>query len=160
MKVNEVLTLAIADLALGGKALARHEGKIVFLDRGLPGDLVRARLIRIRRQYADARLESIDVPSADRVAAPCPHVQRCGGCRFQDLDYAVQCRIKERQGRETLIHLAGLPDPPVGPIVPAPEPVADPEQMGFSFHPGEKGEPGLGRPERGAGPRVPQARRV
>ena len=154
MKVNDVLSLHLTDLALGGKALARHEGRVVFVDRGLPGDQVRARLVRMRRRHADARLESIEAQSADRVPAPCPHVQRCGGCRLQDMDYAAQCRIKERQVRETLVHLAALADPPVRPIAPAPERFAYRNKMEFSFQPGESGEPILGLHERGTFDRV------
>jgi 23S rRNA (uracil1939-C5)-methyltransferase len=154
MTVNDVLSLGITDLALGGKALARHAGRIVFVDRGLPGDQVRARLVRMRRRYGEARLESIEIPSVDRVPAPCPHVHRCGGCRFQDLDYAAQCRIKERQVRETLVHLAGVPDPPVNPIVPAPELFGYRNKMEFSFHPGNEGEPILGLHERGTFDRI------
>src|SRR6185503_18823616 len=105
MKVNEVLTLAVSDLVLGGKGLARHEGRVVFVDGGLPGDRVRARLTRVRRQYAEARLESIEEPSPERVPAPCPHVYQCGGCRFQDLGYEAQVRYKERQVRDALIHI-------------------------------------------------------
>jgi len=105
MKVNELLTLTIEDVVLGGQALARHEGRVVFVDRGLPGDRVQARLARIRRRWADARLESFEPGCPDRVAAPCPHVQRCGGCRLQDLGYEAQCRLKQRHVRETLQHL-------------------------------------------------------
>jgi len=94
MHVNEVLSLTIEDVVLGGQALARHEGRVVFVDRGLPGDRAQARLTRVRRRHAEARLESIEPNSPDRVPAPCPHVDRCGGCRFQDLDYAAQLRLK------------------------------------------------------------------
>ena len=154
MNVNEVLSLVVTDLALGGQAIARHEGRVVFLDRGLPGDRVQARLVRMRRRYAEARLESIDVGSSDRVAAACPHVDRCGGCRFQDLDYRLQCEVKQRQVREALVHLGGFADPPVGPIVPAPDRFGYRNKMEFSFHPGDSGEPVLGLHERGTFDRV------
>ena len=151
MKVNEVLTLRLTDLALGGKALARHEGRVVFVDRGLPGDEVRARLIRVRPRYAEARLESIEAAGAERVVAPCPHVSRC---RFQDLDYAIQCRIKERQVRDALAHLGGISNPAVRPIVPAPQTFGYRNKMEFSFHPDTEGQPLLGLHERGTFDRV------
>jgi len=153
MKVNDVLTLAVSDLVLGGKGLARHEGRVVFVDGGLPGDLVRARLTRIRRSYAEARLEAIEHPSEERVAAPCPHIHQCGGCRFQDLAYTAQLVYKERQVRETLVHLAGIAEPRVHPIVAAPEAFHYRNKMEFSFHPEESG-PVLGLHERGTFDRV------
>src|SRR5512134_2092187 len=154
LKVNSVLTLSVTDIALGGKALARHEGRVVFVDRGLPGDVIEARVTRIRRNLAEAGLGAVITPSPERVGAPCPHVGTCGGCRFQDLDYAAQCRIKERQVRDTLVHLGGIPDPPVAAITPAPEPFHYRNKMEFSFFPAEGGAPILGLHERGTFDRI------
>jgi 23S rRNA (uracil1939-C5)-methyltransferase len=154
MKVNDLLSLTVTDVALGGKALARHEGRVVFVDRGLPGDVIEARVTRIRRNWAEAGLDTIRTGSLERVAPRCPHVQSCGGCRFQDLAYAAQCRIKERQVRETLTHLGGIADPPVRPITGAPEVFHYRNKMEFSFHPGEGGAPLLGLHERGTFDRV------
>jgi 23S rRNA (uracil1939-C5)-methyltransferase len=154
MKVNDLLTLTVTDVALGGKALARHDGRVVFVDRGLPGDVIEARVTRIRRNLAEAGLGALISESPDRVRPRCPHVQQCGGCRFQDLDYAAQCRIKERQVRETLQHLGSIPEPPVGPITGAPEPFHYRNKMEFSFHPGAGDIPVLGLHERGTFDRV------
>src|SRR5438552_14523160 len=119
MKVSELLILDVADVALGGKALARHEGRVVFVDRGLPGDRVRARITRVKRTYAEAKLDAIEQPSSLRVQALCAHVAICGGCRFQELDYEAQCESKTRQVRDTLVHLGGVSAPSVHPITPA-----------------------------------------
>ena len=154
MKVSDLLSLTVTDIALGGKALARHEGRVVFIDCGLPGDHVEARVTRIRRNFAEAGLGAIVREGPERVSPPCPHVQRCGGCRFQDLDYAAQCRLKERQVRETLVHLGGIADPHVLPITPAPEMFHYRNKMEFSFHPAADGSPILGLHERGTFDRV------
>ena len=154
MNVNEVLSLRLTDLVLGGQALSRHEGRVVFVDRGLPGDEVTARLTRVRSRFAEARLERVEVAGPDRVEARCPHVARCGGCRFQDLDYDAQCRIKERQVRETLIHLGGLEQPTVRTLVRAPQIFGYRNKMEFSFHPGDDGRAVLGLHERGTFDRV------
>ena len=81
MKVNDLLSLAVTDVALGGKALARHDGRVVFIDRGLPGDEVEARITRVRRNYGEAGLGTLLRGAPERVPPPCPHVQQCGGCR-------------------------------------------------------------------------------
>ena len=154
MKVNELLNVEITDLAVGGQAIARHEGRVVFVDRGLPGDRVDARIRRVHRRYAEARLIRIETDSPLRVPAPCPHVTQCGGCRFQDLDYAEQCRTKTRMVREALVHLGGLTDPPVEDIVPAPSTFGYRNKMEFAFHPDPEGQPILGMHERGAFDRV------
>ncbi len=154
MNVNEVLNLRLEDVVLGGQSLSHHDGRVVFVDRGLPGDEVVARVTRVRSRFAEARLERIETPGPDRTPAPCPHVGRCGGCRFQDLDYAAQCRLKERQVRETLIHVGGVVAPPVGALVPAPLQFGYRNKMEFSFHPHPAGRAVLGLHERGTFDRV------
>ena len=154
MRVNDLLTVPISDLELGGKAVARHDGRVVFVDRGLPGDEVVARVTRAKRTFAEARLERVERRSADRGVAPCPHAERCGGCRFQELRYERQLEIKERLTRETLTRLGGITSPPVAAIVPAPEPFHYRNKMEFSFQPEEDGTPRLGLHERGAFDRI------
>jgi 23S rRNA (uracil1939-C5)-methyltransferase len=111
------------------------------------------------RRSAEARLVSVEVPSPTRVAARCVHVERCGGCRLQELPYDEQLRLKERQVRETLRHLGGFADPPVRAIVPAPSAWHYRNKMEFSFMPGApdadgREAPVLGLHERGTYDRV------
>ena len=159
MKVRDVLTLDVQDVALGGKALARVDGRVVFVDRGLPGDRVRARVTKTNARFAEARFSALEQPSPTRVAARCVHVERCGGCRLQELPYEDQLRLKERQVREALRHIGGLADPPVRTIVPAPSAWGYRNKMEFSFAPGEPTPDGLVPPvlglhERGTFDRV------
>ena len=154
MKVNELLNLEVLDIAPGGKALARVEGRVVFVDRGLPGDRLTARVRKTRRGFVEATLERLEGGAPRRVPAPCPHVEICGGCRFQDLDYAAQLEIKHRQVVETLERLGGQRQPRVHGIRPAPEVFHYRNKMEFSFHPLEDGAPVLGLHERGHFERV------
>lgn len=146
LKRNDEVELAVERLALGGQGLAHVDGFVVFVDGGLPGDRVRARVTRRRPRFAEASVVERLGPNASRVEAPCTHYRsgECGGCRFQDLDYALQLRAKEDQVRETLAHLAGSPDPPVEAIVGSPDRFHYRNKMEFSFHPGAEGEPVLG----------------
>jgi 23S rRNA (uracil1939-C5)-methyltransferase len=57
-------------------------------------------------------------PGPQRVEAPCMHFPACGGCRFQDLEYAAQLSQKEMQVRDAFQRLAGIAEPPLEPIVP------------------------------------------
>ena len=154
MRVNELSKLTVEDVALGGKALCRVDGRVVFVDRGLPGDVIEARITRVKRGWAEAKLTRLLEPSAEREPARCPHVDVCGGCRLQELPYARQAALKERQVRETLEHLGGLRDPLVRPIVTAPEPFRYRNKMEFSFAPGDDGAPVLGLHHRGLFDRI------
>ena len=159
MKIRDLLTLDVEDVVLGGQALARVDGRVVFVDRGLPGDRVSARVAKVNRRSAEARLLAVETPSANRIAARCVHVGQCGGCRTQELPYDAQLALKERQVRETLQHLGGIADPPVRPIVPAPDTWHYRNKMEFSFAPGPPGPDGveppiLGLHERGTYDRI------
>jgi len=116
---GEELELHVDSLAYGGNGVARLDGFVVFVRRGLPGDTVRARVTRVKRGFAEALAEEVLVPSPDRVEAPCPHFGRCGGCRFQDYAYERQLAAKEAQVRDALVRLGGFADPPLERIVPA-----------------------------------------
>ena len=158
MKVRDLLTLDVEDLALGGKALARHEGCVVFVDRGLPGDRITARVTKSKRSFAEARLVTVDAPAANRVPARCAHADQCGGCRMQEMPYESQVRLKERQVAETLRHLGGIADALVHPIVPAPSPWHYRNKMELSFLRADDGTPILGLHERGTFDRIFQLR--
>lgn len=135
MKVRDLLTVSIEDVALGGQGLARVDGKVVFVDRGLPGDTAEVRIVKTNRRFAEARLQRVLEPSRDRVPARCTHLDQCGGCRLQELPYPAQAALKERQVREALQHLGGIADPPVRSIVPAPSAWHYRNKMEYSFHP-------------------------
>ena len=85
-----------------GLGLARHQGQVIFVPRALPGDHVRARVEAVRSGYVEASLEALLAGSPERRPSPCPHVPRCGGCAYQELDYAAQLRLKEGVLRESL----------------------------------------------------------
>jgi 23S rRNA (uracil1939-C5)-methyltransferase len=116
---GEELELRIDSLAYGGNGVARLNGFVVFVKRGLPGDTVRAQVTKVKRSHAEAlALEVVDA-GAPRVEAPCAHYPACGGCRFQDLAYEAQLEAKAGQVRDALVRIGGLPDVELEPAVPA-----------------------------------------
>jgi 23S rRNA (uracil1939-C5)-methyltransferase len=116
---GEELELRIDSLAYGGNGVARLNGFVVFVRRGLPGDTVRARVTAVKRGHAEALALEVVVAGAERVTPPCAHAGTCGGCRFQDLAYEAQVAQKERQVRDALERLGGLVGVELEPIVPA-----------------------------------------
>jgi 23S rRNA (uracil1939-C5)-methyltransferase len=139
VRTGEELELRIDSLAYGGNGVARHEGFVVFVRGGLPGDRVRARVTKVKRGFAEG--VSIDVlePSSHRVEAPCAHFGVCGGCRFQNLAYDVQLAEKERQVRDALVRIGRFEDPPLDPIVPARSQYGYRNKLEYSFSEGENG---------------------
>jgi 23S rRNA (uracil1939-C5)-methyltransferase len=116
---GQEIDVRIDSLAYGGNGVGRVDGFVVFVRGGLPGDLVRARVTKTKRGFAEAAAEDVLEPSAERVAAPCPYFGVCGGCRFQDLAYESQVAQKERQVRDALERIGRFVSPPLEPIEPA-----------------------------------------
>src|SRR5260370_8202230 len=94
---DEELELDIESLAYGGNGVARLNGFVVFVRRGLPGDRVRARVTKVKRSHAEALATEIVRPGPQRVEAPCAHFPECGAGRFQDLEYSAQPAQKHPQ---------------------------------------------------------------
>jgi 23S rRNA (uracil1939-C5)-methyltransferase len=119
VRKDDVVELDVDSLAYGGNGVARLNGFVVFVRRGLPGDRVRARVTKVKRGFAEALAVDVVEPSAQRVDAPCAHYPACGGCRFQDLAYERQVAEKEAQVRDALRRIGGIAEPPLEPILPA-----------------------------------------
>jgi 23S rRNA (uracil1939-C5)-methyltransferase len=116
---DQELELHIDSLAFGGNGVARLNGFVVFVRRGLPGDTVRARVTKVKRSHAEALAVDIVQASDKRVEAPCAHYPACGGCRFQDLAYDAQLEAKHGQVGAALRRIGGIAEPPLESIVPA-----------------------------------------
>ena len=133
VRTGDELELRVDSLAYGGNGVARKDGFVVFVRRGLPGDTVRARVTKVKRGFAEALAEEVLEPSDGRVEAPCRHFGACGGCRFQDYAYERQVAAKESQVREALVRLARIAEPPLEPIVPAVSQFGYRNKLEYSF---------------------------
>jgi 23S rRNA (uracil1939-C5)-methyltransferase len=130
---DQEVDLDVESLAYGGNGVARLDGYVVFVRRGLPGDRVRARVTKVKRSHAEATAIEVLSPGPKRVEAPCKHYPACGGCRFQDLAYDAQLEAKYSQVRDSLIRLGGIAEPPLEEIVPAESIFHYRNKMEYSF---------------------------
>ena len=139
VEMGEELELSIESLAYGGNGVARHDGFVVFVRGGLPGDRVRGQVTKVKRGFAEAVTRAVLEPGPRRVDAPCGHYGVCGGCRFQDLAYDAQLEAKEQQVRDALVRIARIDEPPLEPIVPAESIFAYRNKLEYSFTSGDDG---------------------
>jgi 23S rRNA (uracil1939-C5)-methyltransferase len=112
-----------------------ESGVVVFVPWALPGDRVRIRIARAQKKLRFGRLLDIVEPSSFRVEAPCPHFEACGGCAFQNLDYAKQTELKERYLRTTLRKIGRLDieEDRIDPILSSPATFGYRNKMEFAF---------------------------
>jgi 23S rRNA (uracil1939-C5)-methyltransferase len=119
VKKQQIIECDIIDVAFGGKGLAKVDGFAVFVDQTVSGDRVAARIIKKKRNYAQAVVHRLLKPSPMRVEAPCPYSGYCGGCKWQFIDYAHQIELKRRHVAESLEHIALIDGTPVHATLPS-----------------------------------------
>lgn len=111
----------ILTLVYGGDAMGRlPDGRAVFVPYALPGERVRVRLTGGKKGFARASLVEVLSPSPDRIPPCCENFAACGGCHYMHMTYPAQLRHKTAILRDQLQRIAGIPEPPVDPIVPSP----------------------------------------
>jgi 23S rRNA (uracil1939-C5)-methyltransferase len=148
---RQELQLHIDKIAFGGKGIAYLENFVIFINDSLPGDRVRARIIKKKSNYAEARLLEITEPSPMRIEPPCPYFKWCGGCTWQNIAYEQQLIFKHQHVCESINHIAGLEQVHVLPPLPSSKIWAYRNKMEFSFSdrrwflPEELGRPNLER---------------
>lgn len=120
--IGELLDLTIESIAYGGRGLARSDGLVVFVAGVLPGERVRVRVERLRRNYAEAQLLAVQESSPDRIPGCCrlPTGARTPGCVYDHLAYPAEVTLKQRQAEEFLRRLPGCATLVCAPPCPSP----------------------------------------
>src|SRR5262249_16089654 len=136
---GEELDLRIDSLAYGGSGVSRHDGFVVFVRGGLPGDSVRARVTKVKRGFAEGIVADVLEPSDARGSAPGRHFGVCVGCGVPGPACEGQVAEKERQVRDALVRIGRLEDPPLEPIVAAASQFAYRNKLEYSLTRGDEG---------------------
>lgn len=108
LKKGEVTELEIIDAAFKGKGLAKVDGLAVFVRDTTPGDVVKARIVKKKKNYREAKLLEILEPSPHRIEPKCGHADVCGGCSWQHIPYSKQLEFKSQQVRDHVSRIGGL----------------------------------------------------
>lgn len=133
IKKGDLLEFEIEKYAFEGKGIAKvsrdiffpgqendEEKKyVVFVEGSYPGDKVKAKLLKIKKTFAESKAVEIISPSPERVNAECNYFGTCGGCKQQDLKYSSQTKYKQQQVEEIFPRMGGLKDFEIEPILPS-----------------------------------------
>lgn len=109
--------LRVLDYAAEGKSLAKVDGKVVFIEGAVPGDLVDVQLSKNKTDWAEGHMVKMHEFSPDRVTPFCSHFGVCGGCQWQMLPYEKQLFYKHKQVQDNLARIAKVALPEISPIM-------------------------------------------
>jgi 23S rRNA (uracil1939-C5)-methyltransferase len=132
---GDQLDLTVDTIAFGGAGVARHDGYVVFVQGGIPGDTVRVEIGKAKRAYAEARVLEILEPSPERIAPIADHP----GAPWQVIPYAKQLEIKHEQVDDALKRIGHLTGYELEPIIPAVEEWRYRNKLEYSFGKDEDG---------------------
>ncbi|MEI9946939.1 MAG: TRAM domain-containing protein [Chitinophagaceae bacterium] len=121
------------DYAAEGRSLGRVNGKVIFIENTVPGDVVDVRLGRSKKDWAEGRPLHFHSWSKDRVVPFCSHFGVCGGCQWQMLPYEKQLEYKQRQVKDNLQRIGKVQMPEMLPIVGAKESMYYRNKMEYTF---------------------------
>lgn len=108
MQKNDLIELTIHDMGVEGEGIGKCEGMTFFVKDALIGDVIKARITKLKKNYGYARVEEIITPSVFRVKPECELYKRCGGCQIQAMDYKEQLAFKQNKVRSNLIRIGGF----------------------------------------------------
>ncbi len=131
---NVVLeNVAVTDYAAEGKALAKLDGKVIFISGAVPGDVADIMLVKNKKDWAEGRVTTIKSYSPNRVEPFCKHFGVCGGCKWQMLPYAMQLQYKQQEAQQNLARIGKVTDAVFLPIAGADESVYYRNKLEFTF---------------------------
>ena len=105
---NDCFSVVIEDMGNDGEGIGKVDGFTVFVKDGIVGDHLLIKLTKIKKNYAYARIEKVEIPSPFRTIPRCPIHKQCGGCQIQALDYMEQLEFKQRKVINHLVRIGGF----------------------------------------------------
>ena len=108
LKKNDEIKLDITTLTSSGSGLGRYKEMAVFVDGTAPGDEIMAHIIKVKKNYAVAKIKKILKPSKHRVQSDCAFDSRCGGCTYRHISYEKELEIKKQTVADALIRIGGI----------------------------------------------------
>lgn len=118
-KKQEIIleNVVIEAVAAEGKALARVDGTVLFVQFAVPGDVVDVKVTKKKKNYMEGYILRMVEPSKDRLEPFCKHFGVCGGCKWQPLPYQMQLQAKQQQVYDQLVRIGHLDVPGISPII-------------------------------------------
>ncbi|WP_138429739.1 23S rRNA (uracil(1939)-C(5))-methyltransferase RlmD [Fodinibius saliphilus] len=133
LKKGNDIKLKIDDAAYKGKGIGKIDGLAVFVPNTAPGDRIKARVMKKKKNYAEAKLLEVLEEGPYRIDPKCQHAKNCGGCSWQHVSYKHQKEFKQDQVRDHIHRIGGLTDLEVSPIISCDNPFYYRNKMEYSI---------------------------
>lgn len=111
--------IEVIDIAVDGKAIAKHENIIILMENVIPGDFVDLEITKKKKSYWEGKVLNIIKRSSYREKPFCEHFGICGGCKWQNMKYELQLFYKQKQVSDAFMRIAKLKMPEISPIIPS-----------------------------------------
>ncbi len=125
--------LPVTDYAAEGKALAKTDGKVIFISGAVPGDIVDVLITKNKKDWAEGRAILVKEFSKDRAIPFCRHFGVCGGCKWQMLPYAKQLQYKQQEAEQNLKRISKVQLPEILTIIGGDDTIHYRNKLEFSF---------------------------
>lgn len=130
---KRIENLEITDIADEGRGLGRMDGRVIFVNHVVPGDIINADIKRKKNKFIEATVAEYLIYSAHRTNPLCKHFGVCGGCKRQNMQYEQQLFYKAKQVRDALVRIAGIENPVIEEILPSAEIYHYRNRLDFAF---------------------------
>jgi len=123
----------VENYAAEGKSIARIDGKVIFIEGTIPGDVVDIQLTKNKKDWAEAYPVAFKKFADNRVTPFCKHFGICGGCQWQMLPYDKQLINKQQQVTDNLSRIGKVEMPPILPIIGADKTVGYRNKLEYTY---------------------------
>jgi len=132
-KLIEIENIEIIDTASKGKSVAKHDGRVIFIKGGVPGDICNIKVFKRRKKFWEAEINNIIKESPFRREPKCEHFGVCGGCKWQNMKYKNQLDFKQNEVLNNLTKIGGITISKYNKIIASEEEYFYRNKMEFSF---------------------------
>jgi len=143
-KKGEIIEVTIDKIVLGGQGIGRINNLVVFVWNAIPGEVVKAKIIKIKKNFLEAEKTEILREAINKIEPKCSLFSVCGGCKYQNVPYETQLEWKETHIKESLERIGGFKDLEMMKIIPSPKHFFYRNKIELTVGLGEDGETEIG----------------
>ncbi|MDP4152155.1 MAG: 23S rRNA (uracil(1939)-C(5))-methyltransferase RlmD [Bacillota bacterium] len=105
---NQIVELEITGMSHDGTGIGRFNGLAVFVPLSAIGDVIKVKILKVEKNRAFGKIESLISPSKDRIDSICPVFNKCGGCVYHHISYEAELKLKWQRVKDSINRIGGI----------------------------------------------------